>query len=253
VLIYFFLGKQKALEFLTAYLVEKSLSIDNIFVFILIFSSLKTPEQFRHRILFWGVLGALVLRGLMIFTGVSLLHHFHFLFYIFGLILIVAGFRMLFHKKEDLETQPIYKWIVKRFPISSEATGGSFLKKLDRKWVLTNLGLTLVLIEASDLVFALDSIPAVLSITPDLFIVYTSNVFAIMGLRSLFFVLIELMEYFHYLPYGLAVILIFIGVRMFLPEPWQISTQFELLTICGILVFSILPSIFFKKVPKVPR
>jgi tellurite resistance protein TerC len=246
-LIYYFFGEQKAVEFLTAYLVEKSLSIDNIFVFILIFSSFKTPEKYRHKILFWGVVGALILRGVMIFSGISLLNHFHSISYIFGMILIIAGLRMLFQKKESVETQPLFKWVLKRFPVARGPESGDFFSKIRGKRVLTNLGVTLILIEISDLVFALDSIPAVLGITSDLFIVYTSNVFAIMGLRSLFFVLGRVIELFHYLPYGLALILIFIGVRMFLPENLQFSTQMELLTICTILTLSILTSVIFKK------
>lgn len=252
-LIYHFLGQQKAIEFLTAYLVEKSLSVDNIFVFLLIFSSLKTPEQYRHKILFWGVLGALFMRGIMIFAGVFLLNHFHFITYIFGLVLVIAGFRMLFQKEENLESQPLFKWALRKLPISSQLTGGNFIEKQNQRWVVTNLGLTLILIELSDLVFALDSIPAVLSITSDLFIVYTSNVFAIMGLRSLFFVLGGVIKYFHYLPYGLAIILIFIGIRMFLPESMQIPTEFALLTISVILTLSILASMIFKDPKKPPH
>jgi len=244
--VYHFSGKQKAVEFLTAYIVEKALSVDNIFVFLLIFSAFKTPKEFLHKILFWGVLGALVLRGTMILAGVSLLHHFHFMTYIFGLILVLAGLRMLFQKKDDLASQPLFKWALNRFPPSSDLTEGRFVKKLNGKWLVTNLGITLILVELSDLIFALDSIPAVLSITPDLFIVYTSNVFAIMGLRSLFFVLGDLIEYFQYLPYGLAVMLVFIGVRMFLPESLQISTENELILIFVIFTVSILVSIFSK-------
>ena len=217
-LVYHYAGQQKALEFFTAYLTEKSLSVDNIFVFLLIFSSLKIPDKYRHKVLFWGVLSAIVFRGIMIFAGVALLHRFHFVIYIFGAILILTGSKMFFKKKEDVNSQPLMKWVLETFPHTSDVNGVHFITTVKGKWTLTNLGVALALIEMSDLIFSLDSIPAVLSISSDLFIVYTSNIFAILGLRSLFFVLEGAVDYFTYLSYGIATVLVFIGVRMLLPE-----------------------------------
>ena len=208
-------GQQKALQFFTGYLIEYSLSVDNLFVFVLIFSYFKVQPQHQHRVLFWGILGALLMRGAMIAIGVRMVARFDWLLYFFGLFLLVTGVRMFFkkEKKPDLDNFAV-RFCRKWLRVTPEFHGSRFFVKLNGAWVLTPLALTLVVIEVMDLIFAVDSIPAVFSVTTDSFIVYTSNICAILGLRSLYFVLAHLADRFVYLQYGLAAVLSFIGLKM---------------------------------------
>lgn len=237
--IYFWRGNEVAVQFLTGYLIEKALSVDNIFVFITIFSSFKINAKHQHRILFWGILGALVMRGLFIWAGVELLRTFHSVIYVFGAFLIFTGIRMALPKKEvgsvkSKEVQFVKKWL----HVTDSDTGRMFERQKGRLRP-TQLFLALVVIEITDLIFALDSIPAVLAITPDPFIVYSSNVFAILGLRSLYFAVSGAAQRVLYLHYGLAAILIFVGLKMSLGEWVHISTLASLLTVFSILAVSI--------------
>ncbi len=218
VLVYNFYGAQAGLEFLTGYLIEKSLSVDNIFVFVLIFSYFSVPASYQHRVLFWGIFGALVMRAAMIFTGAALLERFHWIIYVFGAFLIFTGIRMAFHDDEELhpEANPVVKLFKRVMPVTSEYQGQSFFVRHAGKAFATPLFVVLLLVESTDLVFALDSIPAIFAITRDPFIVYTSNVFAILGLRALYFLLAGVMDKFRYLKIGLSVVLVFVGAKMLL-------------------------------------
>jgi len=214
--IYYDQGKDKALEFLTGYLIEKSLSVDNIFVFVLLFSFFKVPEQYRHKVLFWGVLGALIMRAGFIAAGAVLIEKFHWIIYVFGAFLVFTGYKMLKKKTEDMhpENNPLVRWFVKRGKVTSDYHGNKFFVHINGQKLATPLFLCLLSVEFTDLIFAVDSIPAIFAITKDPFIVYTSNVFAILGLRSLYFALEGIITRFPYLRYGLALILIFIGLKM---------------------------------------
>lgn len=243
--IYYTLGQQKALEFLTGYVVEKSLSIDNLFVFILLFGFFKVESKMQHRVLFWGVLGAIVLRAIFIFAGVALINQFHWIIYIFGAFLVYTGIKMLFEDDDNEvhpEKNPIVKWIKRIYPVASDDEKGSFFRRIDRKLHITPLFIVLLLIEISDLIFAVDSIPAILSISHDTYIVFTSNIFAIMGLRSLYFAVSEVMGLFRYLKYGLAAILSFVGVKMCISSIYEIPISVSLLFILGTIIISILLS-----------
>lgn len=206
-------------EFITGYLIELSLSVDNLFVFLLIFSYFRVPAEYQHRVLFWGVLGALVMRITMIFLGATLINQFHWIIYIFGAFLVYTGIKMFGHSDENAnpEENPIVKLVTRFIPISRHYEGENFFTVQDGRRVGTLLLLVLIIVEVTDLVFAVDSIPAIFGITRDPFIVYTSNVFAILGLRSLYFLLAGVVQKFYYLKYGLAVVLTFIGVKMLLP------------------------------------
>ncbi len=247
--LYLGFGKTMALEFLTGYLVEKSLSVDNIFVFLTLFSYFRIPKQFQHKVLFWGVLGALVMRAGFIFAGVELIEHFHPIIYVFGTFLIFTGIKMAFQsdKPTDLGEKPIVQLIQKFIRISPQIEGGKFFVHKGTKKYATPLFLVLVLIEITDLIFALDSIPAVLSVTQSSFIAYTSNIFAILGLRSLYFAVAGFIELFHYLHYGLALILVFIGVKMLISDYYTISTGMTLGFIFVVLSISIFVSLKFRK------
>lgn len=209
----------KAKEFFTGYLIELSLSIDNLFVFLLIFSYFKVPRKFQHRVLFWGIMGALVMRMTMIFAGAELVERFHWIIYVFGVFLIYTGLKM-FSDDEDAFNpvdSKLVSFVIKYIPIKKEYVGGQFLTRENGKRVGTMLLLVLIVVELSDVIFAVDSIPAIFGITTDRFIVYTSNIFAILGLRTFFFLLADMADRFHYLKYGLAFVLTFIGVKMFFP------------------------------------
>jgi len=212
-------GSFKAKEFFTGYLIELSLSVDNLFVFLLIFSYFKVPKIFQHRVLFWGIMGALVMRMIMIFIGAELVERFHWILYVFGAFLIYTGLKMFSNNDEgfDPEKSRMISVITRYIPITKTYEGNNFLIKIDGKTTGTLLLLVLMVVELSDLMFAVDSIPAIFGITTDKFIVYTSNIFAILGLRTFFFLLADLADTFHYLKYGLAFILSFIGVKMLLP------------------------------------
>ncbi|PWA10458.1 TerC family protein [Flavobacterium laiguense] len=249
VLIYYWQGEVKALEFFTGYVIEKALSVDNIFVFVLIFSYFKIPAIHQHKILFWGIIGALIMRAAFIFAGVALLEKFHWTIYVFGAILIYTGFKMLTQKETIIEPEknPLIKLFRRIMPVTSDLHGGKFFVKQDGKRFATPLFLVLVLIETTDLIFAADSIPAILAITQDHFIVYTSNVFAILGLRSLYFALAGMMDKFRYLSKGLALILIFVGLKMLLVDFYKLPIQIALLVIVVILILSIAASLMSNK------
>ena len=239
-------NSQAGLAFLTGYLLEKSLSVDNIFVIALIFTYFSVPQQYQHRVLFWGILGALVMRGIMIALGATLIKEFHWIIYIFGAFLIFTGIKMAFHKDEgiDPEKNPLIRIFRRLMPVSNEYDGQKFFTRRNGVLMATPLFLCLLMVEFTDLVFAVDSIPAIFAVTQDPFIVYTSNVFAILGLRSLYFVLAGMMHQFHYLKLGLAVVLTFVGVKMLLTETaWKIPTELSLLVVAGILVVSVVASL----------
>jgi tellurite resistance protein TerC len=243
--IYQYSGKELAIQFLTGYLIEKSLSIDNIFVIILIFSYFQVPSRFQHKVLFWGILGALVMRAIFIFTGIELIHRFHWLIYIFGGFLIFTGIRMLFadDSKINPEKNLFVKLARKIIPVTNEYHGDQFfIRKNGALWG-TPLFLALIIIEGTDLIFAVDSIPAILAISEEPFIVYTSNVFAILGLRSLYFALAGIEKYFKYLKYGLALILVFVGTKMAMADLFKIPVGFSLAIIAFILGGSMLASL----------
>ncbi len=247
--IYFKLGETKALEFLTGYIIEKSLSVDNLFVFIMIFAYFAIPKRYQPTILKWGILGALVMRALFIFVGIELLDKFYWMIYVFGAILIYTGFKMAFGGEEEIkpENNLLVRLVRRFFPITRRLRGSRFFIKRGRLLALTPLFLTLVVVESSDLIFAVDSIPAILAVTRDPFIVYTSNVFAIMGLRSLYFLLASVMGMFVYLKLGVSFILAFVGVKMLLTSIYPIPISFSLGVIVGVLTIAILTSITIGK------
>lgn len=238
--IYFTMGSESALSFFTGYLVEKSLSVDNLFVFLLIFKAFHIPAQHQHKILMWGIIGAIVLRAIFIFAGLALIQAFDQIFYVFGAFLIFAGYKMLFQpdKKIEPEKNPLILMLERYIPVTQSMDGGRFFIN----GMATPLFLALVSIEFSDVVFALDSIPAIFGITQDPFIVLTSNLFAILGLRSLYFVLESTISTFKYLHYGLAAILIFIGIKMLTHGFLTISPLASLFVILSLLGLSILPT-----------
>lgn len=253
--VYYQLGAQPALEFLTGYVVEKSLSVDNIFVFLMIFAYFQVPDAYKHKVLFWGIIGALIFRAVFIFAGVALLERFHWLIFVFGGFLILTGIKMaLVHdKKIEPEKNPLIRGFRKVMPVTEGYEGDKFFVKRGLKNYATPLFLVLLFIEFSDIVFALDSIPAILAITKDPFLVYTSNVFAILGLRALFFALEGLMGLFKFLSYGLAAILAFVGSKMIyngFGNKFPVGPS--LLIILGILAVSIIASLMSKPTPADP-
>ena len=242
-------GRTKALEFLTGYVIEYSLSVDNIFVFILIFSFFRVDDRYQHKVLFWGILGALIMRASFIFAGVALINRFHWIVIIFGGFLIFTGIRMLFQKEEpaDPERNLIIRFFRKFLPVTSTFHNDRLFIKQNRKLYATPLFLVLVIIETSDLIFAVDSIPAILAISKDTFVVYTSNIFAILGLRSLYFAVAGIMGYFRYLKTGLAFVLTFVGLKMLLAFfNIEIHIVLSLLIIVTILMISILSSLIIR-------
>ena len=245
--IYLFLGKEKALEFLTGYLIEKSLSVDNLFVFIMLFTFFNVNAIYQHKVLFWGILGALILRAIFIFTGVALISKFHWIIYVFGAFLVFTGFKMLFQKDEKIEPDknPLVRFFKKIFPVTESMYGGKFFVKINAKTFATPLFIVLLVVEFTDLIFAVDSIPAILAISNNTFIIFTSNVFAILGLRALYFALAGITKYFFYLKYGLSAILVFVGVKMVIVGFYKIPIVFSLLTILSILAVSIVFSVIF--------
>ncbi|MCB0077212.1 MAG: TerC family protein [Anaerolineales bacterium] len=234
-----------ALAFFTGYLIEKSLSVDNIFVFVLIFTYFAVPAAYQHRVLFWGIIGALVMRASLILVGAALLKEFHWIIYIFGAFLIFTGIRMARHKDEELhpEKNPVVRLFRRFMSVTDEYQGEKFFVRQAGKLVATPLFIVLLLVESTDLVFAVDSIPAIFAITDDPFIVYTSNVFAILGLRSLYFVLAGVVHKFHYLKLGLSVVLTFVGIKMVLIDIYKIPTAVSLGVIATVLVISIAMSL----------
>jgi len=250
VFVYYEFGKVKALEFLTGYVIEYSLSVDNIFVFILIFTYFAVKDKYQHKVLFWGILGALIMRAIFIFAGVALINRFHWIVIIFGGFLLFTGIKMLFQKEGavDPDKNPIIRFFRKFFPVSKEQDGDKLFVRHNKKLHATPLFLVLLIIESSDLIFAVDSIPAILAISQDTFIVYTSNIFAILGLRSLYFAVAGIMGYFRYLKIGLAFVLTFVGFKMVAAFfNLEIPIHYSLLTIVSILLLSVLASVIIKR------
>ena len=247
-IIYFWRGQQQALEFFTGYLVEKALSVDNIFVFLMIFTYFQIPSKYQHRVLFWGIIGALIMRVIFIFAGVALIEKFHFTIYIFGAILIFTGIKMFnnSNSKIDPDNNPVIKLFKKFMQVTPGLHGEKFFTKINNKQYATPLFLVLILIETTDLIFAVDSIPAILAITQDQFIVYTSNVFAILGLRSLYFALAGIVHRFWLLSYGLAIVLIFVGIKMMLVDFYKIPIEWSLIFIAAVIAGSIFLSLKIK-------
>ena len=240
-LVWKFRGPEKGLEFLTGYLIEYSLSVDNIFVFVLIFSYFGVPPIAQHRALVWGILGALVMRGIMIWCGIALVQRFSFVLYLFGVFLLVSAFRMFFGKTSpgDFGESWVLRLCRRIFPITRDFYEEHFKVKVNGRWMLTPLALVLIVIDVMDLVFAVDSIPAVFAITRDAFIVYTSNICAILGLRSLYFLLANLMDRFIYLKTGLALVLTFVGIKMIVADYFPLPTGLSLAIIALILALTI--------------
>ncbi len=251
--VYHFMGPQKGLEFLTGYLIEKALSVDNIFVFVLLFSYFRVPAMYQHRILFWGILGALIMRGAMIGAGAMLISRFHWIIYVFGAFLVVTGIRMAMQGDEEIdpEANPILKLVRKFLPVTNHYHGQSFFVREERhgvmKVVATPLLVVLILVETTDLIFAVDSIPAIFAVTTDAFIVYSSNVCAILGLRALYFLLAGVIHKFHYLKLGLSIVLVFVGTKMLIAEFYKIPIVVSLLVVAAVLAAAIALSLMFPK------
>jgi tellurite resistance protein TerC len=243
--VYIWLGLEKALEFFTGYLIEYSLSVDNLFVFIVIFSYFAVPAADQHRVLFWGILGALIMRGIFIGTGALLLQRFHWVIYLFGAFLVFTGIKMLIKEEASVhpENNAVIKMLRRLMPLSSHYEGQSFFIKHDGRWAATPLFVVLLVVESTDLIFAVDSVPAIFAVSRDPFIVYTSNVFAILGLRSLYFLLAGVMNLFVYLRYGLGVVLGFVGIKMLLVDVYKIPIGVSLGVVAGILTVSIAVSL----------
>lgn len=236
--------QQRTVEFFTGYLIEKALSMENLFVFALLFNYFKVPTHYQHRVLFWGVLGALLMRAVLIFAGIALIERFHWIIYVFGGILILSGIKMLRGQKDiHPEKNPLFRLLHSIFPITKEYVQERFFTRIDGKIFATPLFIVLVLIEWTDLIFAVDSIPAILAVTQDSFIVYTSNVFAILGMRSLYFALGGLLGMFRFLHYGLSCILILIGIKMMLTYFFHIPLSISLSIIILVIILSVTLSI----------
>ena len=252
--LHFWHGKEASLQFLTGYLIELSLSVDNLFVFLLIFMYFKVPRQYQHKVLFWGIIGAQVMRGLLIGLGVTLIMKFHWILYLFGIFLVFTGVKMAF-QDEAAEVRPERNILVRMFkrfvPVTSGYHGSRFFLKHDGRRYATLLFIVVLVVESSDLLFALDSIPAIFAITTDPFIVYTSNIFAILGLRSLYFALAGLMNLFHYLRIGLAIVLTFVGLKMLLAGVFPLSIVLTLVIVGGVILLSVLASLKWPKQEKV--
>ncbi len=251
--LYFYLGSkygeevatQKSLEFLTGYVLEKSLAVDNLFVFIMLFTYFKVPEIYQKRVLVYGIFGALILRSIMIVVGATLVSEFHWILYIFGAFLLFSGIKMFKAGEDsgDIENNFIIKFLRKNFKITDNYHGEKFFVKIDGKTWITPLFVVLIFIEFTDLIFAVDSIPAIFAVTTDPFIVYTSNIFAILGLRALYFILVDMADRFELLKYGLAIILMFIGVKLLIMEFFKIPILLSLGFVIGVLAISIIASI----------
>ncbi len=248
--LYIWQGHQAALEFSTGYVIELSLSADNLFIFLLIFRYFRLPEPEQYRVLFWGIIGAIVMRAAFIFAGVGLIRRFHWVIYLFGLLLVYSGMRLLFQRgaQVDPEKNPVLRMFRRFIPVTDDYVDGKFLVRRERLYA-TPLLLVLLVIETTDVIFTIDSIPAVLAITLNTFIVYTSNIFAILGLRSLFFALSSLMDMFKYLHYGISCVLVFVGVKMLLSHYHVIRTEVSLAIIAAILLVTIVASALHRKRP----
>jgi tellurite resistance protein TerC len=260
-IVYHMRGKEEALQYVTGYIIELSLSMDNVFVIALIFAYFRVPLQYQHRVLFWGIIGALLMRGVMIGVGAALIKTFAWMLYVFGAFLVFTGIKMMFGDDDGVEPEknPVIRLARKLYPVSKEFDGQKFITTVDGKKMLTPLALVLLMVETTDLIFAVDSIPAIFAITDRPFIVFTSNVFAILGLRSLYFVLADAIGMFRYLKVGLSIVLVFIGVKMLVdphanPEPaWyqkDIPTNLSLIIIAGIILLSVILSMVASRAEK---
>jgi tellurite resistance protein TerC len=251
--VYHFMGREAGLEFLAGYLIEKALSVDNIFVFVLVFSYFRVPARYQHRVLFWGILGALLMRGAMIGAGAALIERFHWILYLFGAFLVFTGIRMAFQEEHDIEPEsnPVVRLVRRFFPVTAVYHGQKFFVREPVggavRRVATPLFVVLVFVETTDLVFALDSIPAVFAVTQNAFLVYTSNVFAILGLRALYFLLAGVIHKFHYLKLGLSVVLVFVGAKMLLEDLYPVPIGISLGVIAAVLTASVVASLVFPK------
>jgi tellurite resistance protein TerC len=243
--VYSWYGPQPGLEFLTGYLIEKSLSVDNIFVFVLIFSYFKVPARYQHTVLFWGILGALVMRAIFIFAGIALLQRLHWILYVFGALLILTGIKMAMEKDKEIhpDKNPLLKLFRRLVAVTEDYHTDHFFVKQAGHYAATPLFIVLLVVETTDVIFAVDSIPAILGITMDPFIVYTSNVFAILGLRALYFALAGVVRLFHYLHYGLSAILVFVGAKMLLADVYKLPVGIALGVIAGILLIAVIASV----------
>jgi tellurite resistance protein TerC len=244
VLLFFWQGSRAALEFSTGYVIELSLSVDNLFIFLLVFRYFRLPKPEQYRVLFWGIIGAIAMRAAFIFAGVGLIHRFHWIIYLFGLLLVYSGMRLLFQRGAEVhpEKNPLLRLFRRYIPVTDDLVDGRFFVRRERLYA-TPLLLVLLVVETTDLIFAVDSIPAVLSITLDTFIVYTSNIFAILGLRSMFFALASLLDIFKYLHYGISGVLVFVGIKMLTSHYYPIRTEISLAVVGGILLVTMLASV----------
>jgi tellurite resistance protein TerC len=247
--IYFYLGPTKALEFFTGYIIEESLSVDNLFVFIMIFSYFNVSKTHQPKILKWGIIGALVMRGIFIFGGIGLLERFHWMIFIFGGLLVFTGIKMLFGKNWKLtpEKNLLVRLVGRFFTVTTDSRSDRFFSKPGGKVAVTHLFLTLLVVESSDVIFAMDSIPAILAVTRDPFIVYTSNVFAILGLRSLYYLLANVMDMFVYLKTGISFILAFVGMKMIISDYYPIPIHISLMVIVAVLAIAVIASVTIGK------
>jgi tellurite resistance protein TerC len=255
VFLYFYLSPQQSLEFLTGYLIEEALSVDNVFVFVLIFAYFRVPPEYQHRVLFWGVLGAMIGRGIMIGAGVMLINRFHWIIYVFGAFLVITGIRMGLSTDLSIEPDknPVLRLVRRFLPVSNRYHEQRFfVKEMSPRtgklaWVATPLLIVLIMVETTDLVFAVDSIPAIFAVTQDPFIVYSSNVLAVLGLRALYFVLADVINRFHYLKIGLSVVLSFVGLKMLFSYQFHIPIGISLGVVAGVLLTSVAASLIFPK------
>ena len=254
--VYRFMGRDAGLEYFTGYLIEKALSVDNIFIFVLIFGFFRVPARYQHRVLFWGILGALVMRGAMIAAGAYLIQQFHWIIYVFGAFLVFTGIRMATHSEDerDLASSLPIRVVRRLMPVTSDYHGQRFFVREQAgrasRLVATPLFVVLVLVETTDLIFAVDSIPAIFAITQNPFIVYSSNVFAILGLRALYFLLADVIQRFHYLKLGLSVVLVFVGAKMLAADFYKVPTGWSLAVIALVLAASTAASWFWPREPK---
>jgi tellurite resistance protein TerC len=252
--VYLWFGPERGLEFLTGYLIEKALSIDNVFVIMVIFSFFAVPAAYQHRVLFWGIFGALVMRAVFIFAGAALLRRFHWMIYVFGGFLVITGLKLLLQRGDELhpEKNPIYRLFTKLVPAVPDYRGANFTVVENGRRYATPLLAVLVLVEATDLVFAVDSIPAIFAVTTDPFIVYTSNIFAILGLRALYFVLAGVIDKFHYLKIGLALVLCFVGAKMLIMDFYKIPIGASLGVVATLLFGSMAASLVWPRPEPLP-
>jgi len=243
VIVYFWHGRGPALEFVTGYVIELSLSVDNLFVFLLIFRYFQVPTVHQHKVLFWGILGALIMRAVFILAGVGLIRQFHWIIYIFGALLVYSGIKLFRQENAEIhpEKNPLLRLFRRWIPVTKDYEEAKFFVRRPGLYA-TPLFIVLLVVETTDVLFAVDSIPAILAITLDAFIVYTSNVFAILGLRSMYFALAGMMELFHYLHYGLSLVLIFVGGKMLVSHYYQVPTEIALGVVAGILTISVVAS-----------